>query len=436
MVRVVITGMGTVNPLGLNVQESRKASLEGKSGIHRITAKPFFDPDGHAAQIAGFYPGFDGVAMLKTLMPTPEGKEDRDDNDNPDKRHVPKPHRFPRCTQLAMVAGYEAMAQSGLEVTEELADEFGVCIGTGGGGTDLYIQATRTLDSRGPSKVSSLYSYQLMPNHPAAMASILFGATGPIIHNSSACCTGHDAIRLGSQEILLGRCRAVLAGGTEAAINPCLIASYATARALTTASNDNPEAASRPFTLSRSGFVWAEGAWMFVLEEYEQALARGAHIIAEIIAAEATGDSWHETHPEPSGLGAQKAMVRALKKAGLNPEQVDHLSLHGTSTPLNDRIESYAIKHVFGSHALVVPAIATKSKRGHMIGASGTDSMAEGILDLREGICSQTLNYDDPDPECGLNLSKEVRDLRKGARIGMATNAGFGGHNTSILYAV
>lgn len=436
MRRVVITGLGMVTPLGLSTKESWQNALLGKSGVRPIDPKLFFDPSSHDVQIAGFNPDFDGVKILKGLLPKDEAGEDTTSEDNPQKKKLPSPRRMPRSTQMAIVAGFEAMKQSGLVITPELADDFGLYLGTGGGATDLYMDATRTIDAKGPSRVSAFYSFQLMPNNAAAMGALIFGANGPVVHVSSACCTGNDAMRLAYQEIVLGRCKVVMTGGTEAAINSVVIASFANARALTKEFNDNPTAASRPFTLTRSGFVWGEGSVVFIFEELDHAQARGANILGEVLAAYATDDSFHETAPQPEGIGAQKAMRGALKQASLEPEEIDLLSLHGTSTPLNDKTESLAINRVFGERAPSIPAFANKSRAGHLIGASGPYSIAECLLSLRDKVVPPTLNYDDPDPDCQLNLSAKVQPLPVGSRIGLNNNAGFGGHNTCIIVSL
>lgn len=410
--RVVVTGMGMVTPIGLNTESSWANSLTGKSGLSRIT---HFDCSRHAVQISGYCHEFNGAKLLDPLLP---------------KEHAEAVGNMHRSTQMAMVAGYEAMAQSGLVITDQLSDDFGCYIGTGGGGTDLYLDIAEILATKGPSRVRSMYSFMLMPNHTAGMGALLFKARGPVDCVSSACCTGNDAMRLAFQEIQLGRCLAMLTGGTEACINPAVMASFATARAITRDFNDNPTAASRPFTLTRSGFVWGEGAVIFVMEELEHARNRRAKILFEIIGAYSTDDSYHETAPQPDGLGSQKAMRGAMLQAGISPEEVDLLSLHGTSTPLNDKTETLALKAVGLGE---IPAYGSKSKVGHLIGASGPHSIAECYLGLRDEVVPGTLNYDDPDPECDLNLSRENRPLRLGAHIGLNNNAGFGGHNTCII---
>lgn len=404
--RVVITGLGTVSPLGHDVASSWAACRGGTSGIGPITR---FDSSCLTVHIAGEVRGFDAVAAVGR-------KEAR---------------RTSRCTQFALVAAREAVAQSGLSIRDD-GDDVGVLIASGVGGFEVQEMATRTLDREGPRRVSPFAAAAMLADMPAGMVAMDTGARGPNLAVVSACASGAHAIGEAAEWIRRGDARAVLAGGTEAAITSTGMATFAAARALSTRNHD-PAGASRPFDTDRDGFVAAEGACVLVLEDRDLAMARGAALLAEVTGYGATADAHHITEPDPEGDGARRAMTRALRRAGLEPAEVGYLNAHGTGTLLNDVTETKAIHAVFGT-APGAPAVSsTKSMTGHMLGAAGAFEAMVCVLALRDQFLPPTVNLDNPDPRCDLDHVPIRGRSVIGVRHALTTSYGFGGHNACLV---
>jgi 3-oxoacyl-[acyl-carrier-protein] synthase II len=403
--RVVVTGLGVVSPLGLDVTSTWSALREGVSGIGPIT---LFDASALPTRIGGEVRGFDPVTLFGS-------KETR---------------RSSRHIQFAMAASRQAVADSGLDI-QSMATEVGVCIGSGIGGLAVIENATRTLDSEGPRRVSPFAAAAaLIDSAPGAVAMDL-GARGPNRAVVTACATGADSIGDAASWIREGDAVAVLAGGVEAGITATGVAMFGAARALSTR-NDDPEHASRPFDRDRDGFVTAEGCAVLVLEEREHAVARGATIHAELTGYAATNDAYHITAPEPSGDGAIRCIRGALARAGMAAGDVGYINAHGTGTALNDVAETRAIKAVFGE-ATTVPVSSTKSMTGHMLGAAGAFEAMVCILAMRHGFIPPTVNLDNPDEQCDLDYVP-LRGREVSISTAMSTSFGFGGHNACLVF--
>jgi len=339
--------------------------------------------------------------------------------------------RMDRFAQLAVAAGYQAVEDSGLTIDESNQDDIGVYVGSGIGGLGTLFEQSKVLIEKGPDRVSPFLAPMMIADIAAAQVSIALGARGPNFCTTSACSSGSDAIGLAYEFIKRGGADVMLAGGTEAIINPLGITAFNSLHALSTR-NDSPKKASRPFDTERDGFVIAEGAVVLILESVQHALKRNANILAEIIAYAATSDSFHVTQPLESGEGAARAMQNALKSGGLKPEEIDYINAHGTSTQLNDAMETKAIKTAFGDYAYKVPISSTKSMTGHLIGAAGAIEPAICIMTIRNGVIPPTINYENPDPECDLDI---VPNTARQAKVTTAlTNSfGFGGHNSVLI---
>lgn len=412
MQRIAITGMGAVTTLGLTLEETWVNLLAGKSGVGPIT---FYDASGYDVQIAGEIKGFD----YKIHLPPNAQKAARS--------------RMHRCTHLAVRATYEALSQSGLEITAEIADQVGVAIGTGGGSLDRVGFLTRTLDDpqRGPRKISPFEAAMLMPNASATRVAQLIGAKGPSLALSAACATGNDSIGYAALNILTGRAKVMIAGGTEALNGPLTNAIFNAAQALTDQFNHAPQKASRPLDLLHSGFVWGEGAAATTLEDEAFARARGANILGYLLGWCSTNDAGHDTAPD--GIGSRRAMQGAIRDAGLEPEDIDVINLHGTSTPVGDRFETLAIKATFGEKlGIEIPVVANKSQLGHLIGAASAVESIITLKMLQTGLIPPTINLEDQDPECNLNASTEVRSVLM--RYALKNGFGFGGMNSSLVF--
>jgi 3-oxoacyl-[acyl-carrier-protein] synthase II len=405
--RVVVTGMGTVSPVGNNVAQSWESLRAGRSGIAAIR---HFDASRLPVRIAGEVKAFDAAAIFGT-------KEAR--------RGTPHVH-------YAMAAAREAVLDSGLDIAS-VSSDVGVLIASGIGGLEVIENTTRVLDAEGPRRVSPFAAAMALVDMAPGMVSIDLGARGPNMAVVSACASGADAIGQASNWIRQGDAVAVLAGGTEAGITSTGIAMFAAARALSTR-NDDPAHASRPFDGDRDGFVAAEGSAVLVLEEREHALGRGATILAELVGYAASADAYHITAPEPSGDGAIRCVRRALDRAGLRPEDIQYINAHGTGTPLNDLSETRAIKRVFGESAYSVPISSTKSMTGHMLGAAGAFEAMVTILAMRDGFLPPTVNLDNADPECDLDYVPKI-GRAVNARLAMTTSFGFGGHNACLVFS-
>jgi 3-oxoacyl-[acyl-carrier-protein] synthase II len=405
--RVVVTGLGTLNPLGQDVATTWDALLAGRSGIGRIT---HFDPTDYKTQIAGEVTGFDPVAHF--------GAKDA--------------RRMARPTQLGLAAAAQALAQAGLDETSPGRDRMGVLVGVGMGNLDPILDGQATLESRGPDRVSPFFVPMMLTDTPAAVISIRYGLRGPALSLATACATATDAIGQAAALIRHGGVDVMVAGGTEAAILPLTIAGFGNMGTLSTR-NDDPSAASRPFDRDRDGFVMGEGAGIVVLEALEHAQARGATVYGELLGYGATADAYHISSPAEDGEGAVRAMRAALADAGLPPEAIGYINAHGTSTPLNDRSETAAIKTAFGPHAATLPVSSTKSAHGHLLGAAGG---LEAIITLRAlatGVLPPTINYTTPDPDCDLDV---VPNAPRAAEIqaAMSNSFGFGGHNAVLIF--
>src|SRR6266487_1219919 len=405
--RVVITGMGLVTPVGNDVSTTWEALCQGKSGVGPITN---FDTSRFRVQFGAEIKNFDPSSYM-------DRKEIR--------RTDPYEH-------LAIAAALQALTQSGLQITEENADDIGIYIGSSGGGLLAIMDATKTLIERGPDRVSPFSVNMYSIDGAAGITSIMTGARGPNWAAVSACATSSNTIGEAWETIRRGDARAMIAGGSEKAINPLSLAAFDNMHALSRSNND-PQGASRPFDATRDGFVMGEGSGMLILEDLDFARDRGATILAEMVGYGSTADAYHVTEPPPGGAGIARAMRRALQKAGLRPDQVDYINAHGTSTPYNDRTETYAIKNCFGDHAYRLAISSTKSMIGHSIGAAGAIEAVATIMSILTGIIPPTINLHHPDPECDLDYVPN-RAREASINVAMSNSMGFGGHNACLIF--
>jgi 3-oxoacyl-[acyl-carrier-protein] synthase II len=405
--RVVVTGIGTLSPLGLDTSTMWQALIVGKSGVDRIT---LFDAEKFETKIAGEVKGFDPANYM-----------------NP--KDVRRNDRF---SQMAVAASLEALKQAGLKIDDTNKGDIGVIIGSGIGGLTTLFEQTKVLLERGPDRVSPFLIPMMMPNIGSAQTSITLGARGPNLCTTSACSSGSDAIGIAYETIRRGDAQVMITGGSEAIINPVGVSAFNALKAISTR-NDQPQLASRPFDAERDGFVIGEGAGVLILEDLSSARKRGAEILTELIAYGDTGDAYHITAPIESGEGAAQAMQTALAKAGLKPTEIDYINAHGTSTQLNDKMETKAIKTVFGNYAHQVPISSTKSMMGHLVGSAGAVEAAICILAIRNGIIPPTINLTHPDPECDLDY---VPNTARQAKVttAMSNSFGFGGHNSVLIF--
>lgn len=408
--RVVVTGLGCVSPVGLNMDDTWSALLAGRSGAGRIQA---FDPEEYQLQthIACELDGFDP-------------------SDYMDRREA---RRIDRFSQIAYVAAAEAVERSGLKIDDANRYEVGTLIASAIGGIISLAAQVRVLGERGARRVDPFTIPKLMPNAASGFVSLKLGAAGPCLTTVSACASGADALGSALDMIRSGRATAMIAGGSEAAIEPVTVAGFEQAHALCTDSNDRPEKASRPFDATRSGFVTGEGAAVLILEEEEHALARGATILAELAGWGAAADAYHMTAPDPDGRGGTLAVKGALEDAGVEDDEVIYINAHGTSTPLNDAVETRIIRNVFGERAHETPISSTKSMIGHLGGAAGAIEAAVCVKTIETGIAPPTINYENPDPECDLdyipNVAREI-----GSGITLSNSFGFGGHSSCLAF--
>ena len=405
--RVVVTGMGVLCPLGLNVAATWEALIAGKSGIDYIT---LFDPESYETKFAGEVKGFEPTDYINR-------KDAR---------------RMDRFSQIAVAASFQAVEQSGIQISSSNQDNIGVVIGSGIGGLTTLFEQTKILLERGPGRVSPFMAPMMIADMAAAQVSIMLGVKGPNLCTTSACSSSSDAIGVAYELIKRGGAQAVIAGGSEAIINPVGIAAFNALRAISTRNNE-PQQASRPFDAERDGFVIGEGAGILVLESLAHAQKRGANILAEVIAYGASADAYHVTQPDENGEGAARAMQVALNQAGLSATEVDYINAHGTSTLLNDRTETMAIKSVFGDHAYKIPISSTKSMMGHLIGAAGGVEAAICIMVIQQGIIPPTINLTHPDPECDLDYVPNVARQAK-VTTALSNSFGFGGHNSVLVF--
>jgi len=406
--RVVITGMGAITPLGSTIDTFWPRMLAGESGIAPITQ---MDASDYPTKIAGEALDFDAELYL-------------------DKREAKKVDRF-----IAFSAGATAQALADAQFPlddEELKLETGCLIGSGIGGLIMMSDQTKRLWESGPSRVSPFLVPYMIPDMASGYTSILHGFKGPNTCVVTACATGVNAIGDAYHIIKRGDAVAMMAGGTEAPISPIGLSGFCAARAMTT-NNEAGSRASRPFDLNRDGFVMGEGAGVMVLEDYAFAKARGARILGEIVGYGMSGDAHHITMPDPDGDGARRSMLKALKSAGLKPEDIGYINAHGTSTPYNDKFETIGIKRAFGDHAYNVPVSSTKSSIGHLLGAAGAVESVICVKALLDGKLPPTINYETPDPECDLDVIPNVaRDAD--FEYAMTNSFGFGGHNGTLIF--
>jgi 3-oxoacyl-[acyl-carrier-protein] synthase II len=404
--RVALTGVGAVTPIGTGKEAFWSGLMEGRSGIGLISS---FDTAGFDSQIAAEIRDFDPSAYL-------ERKEIR---------------RNDRFAHFAVAATRLALDDASLTIDPHNRDRVGVIIGTGIGGAHTWEDSHRTLLERGPGRVSPFFVPAMIINMASGIISMLVGARGPNYAIVSACATGGHAIGESFRIIQRGEALAMICGGTEAAITPLSLAGFCTMKAMSTR-NDAPERSMRPFDAMRDGFVMGEGSGIVILEEWEYAERRGARIYAELAGYGASADAYHITAPDPEGDGAARAMHLALDDAGLAPEQIGYINAHGTSTQLNDRLETVAIKRVFGAHAHRIPISSTKSMTAHLLGAAGGVELIACALVLERQIVPPTINYEVPDPDCDLDY---VPNTPRPASVDVAmSNAfGFGGHNAILI---
>jgi 3-oxoacyl-[acyl-carrier-protein] synthase II len=407
MSRVVITGMGLITSLGNDLAASWEGIYRGKSGISEITT---FDTSQHHVRIGGQVKSFDPSLYLNC-------KEIR--------RNDPYEH-------LAIGASMQALAQSCLKISEENAEDIGVCIGSGIGGAVTVHEQFRILYEKGPERISPFFVSMMIADGAPGIVSILTGAKGPNWAAVSSCTTSGNTIGEAWEMIRRGDAKAMIAGGAEKSITPICIAAFDNMHALSR-SNEDPQRACRPFDATRNGFVMGEGAGMLILEDLEFAKARGARILAEMVGYASTAEAFHVTELAPGGEGLVRAMRRALSKAGLRPEQINYINAHGTSTPLNDRTETQAIKTCFGTHAYRLAVSSSKSMIGHTMGAAGAVEAVISIMATLTGIIPPTINLHQRDPECDLDyVPNEAR--RSTVNIAMSNSMGFGGHNTCLIF--
>lgn len=405
--RVVITGLGIVSPVGIGLKESWANILAGKSGITRITR---FDPAPFAAQIAGEVKNFDVGQYLNA-------KEAR---------------RMDVFIQYGMVAAMEAVKDSGIEVTEENAERIGVNIGSGIGGLPLIEETHNNYLAGGPRKISPFFIPASIINMISGNLSIQYGFKGPNLAMVTACTTATHCIGDSARMIEYGDAEVMVAGGAESALSPLGIGGFAAARALSTR-NDDPATSSRPWDKGRDGFVMGEGAGILVLEEYEHAKARGARIYAEVAGFGMSGDAYHMTAPVEDGEGAARCMRNALKNAGLNPDQVDYINAHGTSTPLGDLAETMAVKRALGEHAKKTAISSTKSMTGHLLGAAGGVEAVFSALSVHEQVAPPTINLFDQDEACDLDYVPNTARQMK-IDVALSNSFGFGGTNGTLVF--
>jgi 3-oxoacyl-[acyl-carrier-protein] synthase II len=404
--RVVVTGMGAITPVGNDVATTWQSLIEGKSGTAPITK---FDASKFPVRFAAEVKGFNPLDYM-------ERKEAK---------------RADQYTQYAIAGARQAMTDAKLIERNGLdPDRIGVIIGSGIGGLKSFEEQHDVYRERGVGKISPFFIPMFIADIAAGIVSMMFNAKGPNYATVSACATSAHAIGDAYRTIQYGDADVMITGGAEATVTPMAIGGFANMKALSER-NDSPETASRPFDATRDGFVMGEGAGILILEELEHALKRGATIYAEIVGYGATGDAYHLTAPAPDGEGAQRAMKRALKDAGLEPKDIQYINAHGTSTPANDFNETRAIKAVFGEHAKTVNVSSTKSATGHMLGAAGAVEAIVSAMVVGTGIIPPTINYHTPEPELDLNYTPNT-SVKRDVNAILSNSFGFGGHNTTL----
>lgn len=408
--RVVVTGLGVVSPIGSTIEEFWKSLLEGKSGVRRLSG---FDPTYFTSKIAAEVKEFDPAPYLSP-------KEIK---------------RMDRFTQFAVVAAKTAIADSKMDLDKMDRNRVGVFVGSGIGGLNTiekeHAQFLSIGPEKGPDRISPFLIPMLIVNMAAGQVSITLGLKGPNSAIATACATGNHAIGDAFRIIQRDEADVMVSGGTEAAVTPMGFGGFCALKALSTR-NDEPERASRPFDKNRDGFVMGEGAGIVVLEELEHARKRNAHIYCELIGYGMSADAYHMTAPDPKGDGAIRCLTASIKDAGVSPADVDYINAHGTSTLYNDKIETIAIKKVFGTHAKKLAVSSTKSVMGHLLGAAGGVELVVCALTIKEGIIPPTINYETPDPDCDLDYVPNKPRASK-VKVCMSNALGFGGHNATLV---
>ena len=405
--RVAVTGIGLVTPIGLDVASTWDGLIGGRSGVDYITAFDSSDYETHiAAEVSDFNP-----------------------SDHLDRKAA---RRMDRFVQFAVIAAREAAAQSGLEITDENAGDVGTVIGSGIGGLITLSEQFNVLRDKGPSRISPFLVPMMITDMASGQVSIDLGLKGPNYCTTSACSSGSDAIGTAYQLIQAGKAKAMITGGAEASITPIAMAGFNAAKALSTR-NDEPQKACRPFDAGRDGFVMGEGAALMMLEEMDHARERGAPILAELIGYGSSGDAFHVTAPAEGGEGSIRAMKMALEDARVHPDDIDYINAHGTSTPLNDKFETLAIKKVFQEEAYRIPISSTKSMTGHLIGAAAALEAAITVLSIDRGEIPPTINLQDPDPDCDLDYTPHT-PRRGEVKVALSNSLGFGGHNSVLIF--
>ncbi|MDI3341697.1 MAG: beta-ketoacyl-ACP synthase II [Sphaerobacter sp.] len=407
MHRVVVTGLGAVTPIGIGYPEFWRNLVAGVSGVARITA---FDPSDLEVQIAAEVKGFDPK----------------------DHMDFKAARRMDRFAQFAVAAAGEALRDAGLTIDDSNRDRIGVMLNTGGGGIQTLTREVLVYHERGPKRVSPFFIPMFAPNMGACQVSITYGITGPVLASVAACAAGTQAFVDALRMLRLGEVDVMIAGGTEAGMDPVAVAAFGNMGALSKR-NDEPEKASRPFDKDRDGFVFGEGAGVLVLETEEHARRRDARIYCELAGGAVTADAFHISAPLPGGAGAVRAMRQALASAGLSPEEVNYICAHGTSTPLNDVAETEAIKAVFGEAAYRIPVSSPKSMIGHLVGAAGAVSGVVCALAIRDNMIPPTINLDEPDPLCDLDYVPHTARPAK-LNVAIANAFGFGGQNAVAVF--
>ena len=405
--RIVITGLGAVTPIGNDVPSFWAAAIAGRSGTGPITA---YDASGQEVRIAAEVKDFDPVALLDSKITK----------------------RTDRFVQLILVAADEAVRDAGLTFDPNaLNRHVGVIVGTGIGGIGTLLGNLEVMQKRGPSRVSALMIPMMMPNAGAGQVAIRYGLHGPAMCLSSACATGNNTIGEGAEYIRRGAAEVMICGGGESTLHPLALAALSNMGAVSR-HNEAPQQASRPFDANRDGFVMAEGAGIIILESLEHAQKRGARIRAEVIGYGASCDAFHITAPDEDGTGATLSMEAALHDAGLAPHAIDYINAHGTSTPLNDRTETKAIRAVFGDYAEKIPISSTKSMVGHLMGAAGAVEAVVCVRTLESGVIHPTINYQTPDPLCDLDYVPNQARTTWPSTV-LSNSFGFGGHNATLI---
>lgn len=405
--RVVVTGLGAVTPIGNTVADYLEGLKAGRNGVAAIS---LFDASAHACRFAAEVKGFDPTGFL-------EPKESK---------------RWDRFCKFGVVAAKQAIADSGLHIDEGNASRIGVIIGSGVGGLLTMETQAHVLNEKGPGRVSPFTVPMMIPNMATGLAAIALGAKGPSSAVATACAAGSNAIGDAYRLLQLGKADVMVCGGAEAGITPLGVAGFASAKALSFR-NDDPATASRPFDAERDGFVIGEGSGVLILETLEHAKSRGATIHAEIVGYGMTCDAHHITSPTPGGVGGAEAISLALKEGKLEPNSVDYINAHGTSTPANDSNETTAIKSALGDRAHQIPVSSTKSMTGHLLGGSGGIEAVACVLALKHGIVPPTINYANPDPACDLDyVPNTAREHKLG--VVLSNSFGFGGHNVCLAF--